>query len=190
MSSVLYYSNHCSNSKALLNYLSKTSVKNDIHFVCIDQRIKKNNRIYIVMSNGSHLPLPENVTGVPALLLLNKGNRVAYGEEILSILRPIEEERNTIANRGNGEPSSYAFGDSGLYGVASDQYSFLDQDASSMSAKGDGGLRQMHSYATIDMRDNIDTPVDNYVPDKIGSVDMEQLNQNRNAQVQPPVTRQ
>ena len=142
------------------------------------------------MSNGSHLPLPENVTGVPAMLLLNKGNHVVYGDEILSILRPIEEERNSIANRGNGEPSCYAFGDSGLCGVASDQYSYLDQDATSMSAKGDGGLRQMHSYATINMRDNIDTPVDNYTPDKVGSVDMEQLNQSRNAQVTPSVTRQ
>jgi len=189
MSSVLYYSNHCKNSKTLLAFLSKTTVKNDMHFVCIDQRVKKDGRIYVIMTNGSHLPLPESVTGVPALLLLNKGNHVIFGEEILKILKPIDEERTMVANRGNGEPSAYAFGDAGMCGVASDQYSYLDQDASSMAAKGDGGLRQMHSYATINMRDDIDTPVDNYVPDKIGSVDMEQINANRNSQVKPPVTR-
>ena len=66
------------------------------------------------------------------------------------------------------------------YGVASDNYSFLDQDATSLSAKGDGGLRQQHHYATLDYDSSIETPPDNYQPDKIGQVTMEQLQSTRN----------
>ena len=90
-----------------------------------------------------------------------------------------------VAERGNGEPSAFALNamGGGGFGVVSDNYSFLDQTADSLSAKGDGGLRQLHQYATVEMRDNIDTPPDNYTPDKVGDVSMEQLQQQRNAQV-------
>ena len=71
----------------------------------------------------------------------------------------------------------------GYGGVASDNYSFLDQDADSLSAKGNGGMRQQHHYAALDYYDNIETPPDTYTPDKVGSVSMEQLQSKRNSDV-------
>jgi hypothetical protein len=70
-------------------------------------------------------------------------------------------------------------------GVASDNFSFLDQTADSMSAKGDGGLRQMHQYATLDWIDKINTPPDNYEPNTIGNqgMTMEQIQQQRNSEI-------
>ena len=52
MGSVLYYSNYCDNSKKLLGYLSKSSVKNNLHYVCIDRRVQKNNATYVVLENN------------------------------------------------------------------------------------------------------------------------------------------
>ena len=61
--------------------------------------------------------------------------------------------------------------------------SFLDQSSDSLSAKGDGGLRQLHQYATLEYVDKIETPPDNYVPDKIGEVSLESLQQQRNKEI-------
>ena len=33
--------------------------------------------------------MPEEIKKVPALLLLNRGNRIVYGDEILEIFKPI-----------------------------------------------------------------------------------------------------
>ena len=79
MSSILYYSNFCEHSKKLLQTLSKAGISKDIHFICIDKRIKdNNNKIYIVLENGQKLIMPENVNRVPALLLLTQGYNVLY----------------------------------------------------------------------------------------------------------------
>ena len=48
----------------------------------------------------------------------------------------------------------------------SDTYSYLDQTPDEMNAKGEGGLRQMHSYRTIDSYNKIDTPPEDYVKEK------------------------
>ena len=44
-------------------------------------------------------------------------------------------------------------------GVASDNYSFLDMGPQELAPQGNGGLRQMYSYATIDNESSISTPV-------------------------------
>ena len=62
MSSILYYSNFCDHSKKLLQTITKTSLIDDIHFICIDKRIKeKDGKIYIILENGQKLIMPENV---------------------------------------------------------------------------------------------------------------------------------
>ena len=77
MSSILYYSNFCEHSKKLLQSISKANVSKDIHFICIDKRTKDaNNKIYIILENGQKIIMPENVSRVPALLLLNQNNLV------------------------------------------------------------------------------------------------------------------
>ena len=62
MSSILYYSNFCEPSKKLLQSVSKTQNTNNIHFICIDKRVKDTNgKIFIVLQNGQQILMPENV---------------------------------------------------------------------------------------------------------------------------------
>ena len=104
-----------------------------------------------ILDNGQKIVLPENVTKVPALLLLNEGYTVLYGEQILQKLKPRQEVEVRQATQNNMEPMAFSLGGGGGFGdVVSDQYSFLDQNAEEMSAKeGNGGMRQMHNYVDI-----------------------------------------
>lgn len=190
MTSILYYSNYCENCKTILQSISKSSIKNEMHFICIDKRVKRSNgATYIILENGQEILLPPTVTKVPALLLLNKSCHVLFGtENITRYLEPKQKSIQTISTNNNGEPLAFSLmcsgGSSSLFGVASDQYSFLDQDPKDLTAKGNGGLRQTHHYATIEHNDSIETPPDNYSPDTIGNLSMEQLQQKRNSEIQ------
>ena len=149
MSCILYYSKYCEVSKKYLQMLSKTSSQNDIHFICIDKRVKEaNNKTFIVLENGQKIILPENVTRVPALLLLNQGYKVLYGEQILEYLKPRQEVEVRKATQNNMEPMAFSFG-GGFGDIVSDQYSFLDQAPEDLEAKGNGGMRQMHNYMDL-----------------------------------------
>jgi len=148
MSCILYYSKYCEVSKKYLQLLSKTE-QSDIHFICIDKRVKdSNNKTYIVLENGQKIILPENITRVPALLLLNKGYQVLYGEQILEHLKPRQEVEVRKATQNNMEPTAFSFG-GGFSNIVSDQYSFLDQAPEDLEAKGNGGMRQMHNYVDL-----------------------------------------
>ena len=47
MASILYYSNFCEHSKRLIQTFSKSQVSKDLHFMCIDKRVKeKDGKIY------------------------------------------------------------------------------------------------------------------------------------------------
>ena len=188
MSSIIYYSNSCDRCKAVLTTLSKSRVQDDIHFLCIDKRVKSGTGAWhILTETGEKVLLPPQVNRVPALLLLNKGHQVLYGEQILQHFQPKNVALNDQATGFNGEPNAFALGRESMgsgFGVASDNYSFLDQSADELSAKGNGGMRQLYNYATIDLVDKIDTPPDTYSPDKVGSVSMEQLQQKRQSEIQ------
>ena len=181
MSCILYYSNYCENCKALIQNISKwNDAKNDMHFINIDKRVKKNNgATYIILENGQEILLPPTVSKVPALLLLNKGHHVLFGSDINKHLEAGNVTHTNAIVKDNGEPLAFSLNNCG-FGVTSDNYSFLDQDADSLSAKGNGGMRQQHHYAGLDYNVNIDTPPENYQPDKIGQVTLEQLQQKRN----------
>ena len=183
MSQILYYSSYCENSKKLLQYLSKNNIKDDIHFISIDKRVKKNDgSTFIVLENNQEIILPPTVTRVPALLLLNRSYHVLFGDEIYNHLRPIENVINkmSIKTQRECEPSAYALHNNLMGGVLSDNYSFLDQTNDSLSAKGDGGLRQMYNYATNTQSDSISTPPETYSPDTIGNISIEKLQEQRN----------
>lgn len=152
MSSIVYYSNFCEHSKKLLQGLSKTQMSKDIHFICIDNRVKENGKIFIQLQNGQKIIMPENVTKVPALMLLNQNYKVLYGEDINQFFRPREQAIVKQVTHNNLEPTSFSLGGGG-FGIVSDQYSFLDMDADSLTAKGDGGVRQMHNYVTLEYVD-------------------------------------
>jgi hypothetical protein len=151
MSSILYYSKYCEVSKKYLQILTKSNMQKDIHFICIDKRVKDaSNKTFIILENGQKIILPDNVTRVPALLLLTKGYEVLYGEKILEHLKPRQEVEVRQATRNNMEPMAFSLGGGGGFSnIVSDQYSFLDQAPEELEAKGNGGLRQMHNYVDL-----------------------------------------
>jgi hypothetical protein len=189
MSCILYYSNYCEHSKKLLQNLTKANLTNDIHFICIDKRTKDaSNKIFIILENGQKIIMPENVTRVPALLLLNQGYQVLYGESILQYFKPKQEVQVKRATQNNLEPMAFSFGSGGFGSVVSDQYSFLDMDSDALSAKGNGGVRQMHNYVDLNYSDQISTPQDeqeykgsNKIPE---GLTVEQLQQQREQEMQ------
>jgi hypothetical protein len=200
MSSILYYSNYCDHSKKLLQTLSKTNIQKDIHFICIDKRVKdSNNKMFIVLENGQKIIMPENVNRVPALLLLNQGYNVLYGEAILNHLKPKQEVVTRQATQNNMEPMAFSFG-GGFGDIVSDQYSFLDQDQEELKATGNGGMRQMHNYVDLHTVNNmsINTPENDHEYIKASKIPegltIEQLQQQRDADLQkitgnrPPVS--
>jgi hypothetical protein len=151
MSCILYYSKYCDVCKKYLQLLSKSDTQKDIHFICIDKRVKdSNNKTYIILENSQKIILPENVTKVPALLLLTQGYQVLYGEQILQHLKPRQQQEVKKATQNNMEPMAFSLGGGGSFGdVVSDQYSFLDQDPDELRAEGNGGMRQMHNYVDL-----------------------------------------
>ena len=165
MSSILYYSKYCEVSKKYLQLLSKSEFQKDIHFICIDKRLKDtNNKTYIILENGQKIILPENVTKVPALLLLNQGYQVLYGEQILEHLKPKQRQEIKQATQNNMEPMAFSLGGGGSFGdVISDQYSFLDQGEEDLKTTGNGGMRQMHNYVDLNtaFSGGISNPVTN-----------------------------
>ena len=62
----------------------------------------------------------------------------------------------------------------------SDNYAYLDLTPDELSAKGNGGTRQMHLYSSLDSENySIETPPEDYSPDKIGAIDMGKLEMQR-----------
>ena len=186
MSCVLYYSNYCQHSKDLLTLLSKSKLKEEVHFICIDRRTKKNGGTYILLENGQEILLPPNVRSVPSLLLLNRGHRVIVGDELKSYLIVKEEKINMNSTNMNGEPLAFSMGEFGT--IMSDNYSFLDQTSDEMSAKGTGGTRQMHNYVALNTNSAIETPPDTWAPDKVKNKSLDALIAQRNNEIQqqPP----
>lgn len=131
--------------------------------------------------------MPENVNRVPALLLLNQNYQVLYGEAILNHLKPAQEIAVKKATQNNMEPMAFSFG-GGFGNIVSDAFSFLDQGAEELEAKGNGGMRQMHNYVDLNYSDNISTPADEHEykgSNKIsGDLTVEQLQQQRESELQ------
>lgn len=157
MSSILYYSNFCEHSKKLLLHVNKSNSTKDIHFICIDKRVKDDNgKVHIVLQNGQKILMPENVKSVPALLLMTQNYRVIYGDDIYKHLKPQITQQVQQATQNNMVPMAFQDGfttfdgfSSMGGGVASDNYSFLDQTDTDLGVKGNGGMRQMHSYVSL-----------------------------------------
>lgn len=171
MSNILYYSNYCSNCKNVLLTLSKTKLKTEIFYICIDKRKQgANGETILTLENGQTIIKPPSITKVPALLLINHGHRVLFGDDIYNHFRTKSDEINNISTMNNGEPISFCLDSLNCSGVMSDHFSYWDMSTDDLSAKGNGGIKQMYNYAVADDMNvnNIQTPPDNYVPDKIG----------------------
>ena len=96
---ILYYSNYCDNCKRLLQILSKSQIKEELHFICIDKRVTMpDGSVQILMKDGSQVLLPPTVTKVPAMLLVNNGFHVLYGDQIYQHLQPKKIYANKATN--------------------------------------------------------------------------------------------
>lgn len=179
MSTILYYSNYCENCKKLLPVLYQSNHKNDIHFICIDKRVVKNNNTYLILENNSEILLPNTITSVPALLLIRDNYKILKGDEIYNYLKPVTNIQQQVSQDYLDEPSAFMLTHNSD-NIASDNYSFLDQNFDELSAKGSGGTRQMYNYADINFVEKINTPTDDYTPDKIGEISLDEIQKNRN----------
>jgi hypothetical protein len=174
MKYILYYSNFCKHCENILSILSKSQLKDSIYFVNIDNRVVENGKMCILLQNGKKLVLPKSVKEVPSLILLHQGNIVLEGKQILDYFK------DALKKEESYEPLAFSMDE--MNGM-SDGYSYLDMTSDQMSAKGDGGTRIMHSFASLQGETKIETPPDNYEPNKVGDVSLETLQQQRNAEI-------
>lgn len=159
MDSILYYSNFCGNSKIALQMIGKSHLKDNMHFICVDnRRVEDNGQVVAILETGKEIRLPPNLKSVPAVLLLNRGYRLLTGSDILEYIQPKLDALNKAATGAQGEPMAYSFSGGGH--IASDTFSFLDQTAEELEAKGDGGAKQLYHYARPGQDYSIETPPD------------------------------
>jgi len=198
MSAVLYYSNYCDHSKSLLQKLSTSHIKKDIHFLCVDKRVQRNGKQYIQLETGKFVIIPPNIQRVPSLVLINQGYLIVEGNDIHTHLVRREKELmgfsqiegetgKEMASRPENvreAPSCFAMGDFGS--LQSDTYSFLDQKPEDYLAEGNGGMRQIRNYVPIGGKTTIETPPDNYEPDKVKPTTLEEYQKQRNMDIPPP----
>ena len=165
MSFILYYSEYCNHSKIIVQELSKSQITKDIHFIKIDKRVQENGKTYIVLENNQKIILPEIINRVPALLKLVDYS-VVFGDDIKQTLKQTQSTITKVATQNNNEPLSFSFGGggSGGGGIVSDNFCFLDIDAKDLTAEGQGGMRQLHSYMGFNQNDSISTPEDQSQP--------------------------
>uniref|UniRef100_A0AB39JCG8 Thioredoxin-like fold domain-containing protein n=1 Tax=Florenciella sp. virus SA2 TaxID=3240092 RepID=A0AB39JCG8_9VIRU len=178
---LLFYSEYCNHSKELLSKLKQKDLLNKIVLINIDNRYVKNNLTYLIINNKETMPLPPMITCVPTMCI-TPAYEILQGEKILEYFLPIvnniEDEKTMI----NIEPNSYSLENEtiGQYGVSSDNYSYWDTDPDDLSAKGNGGLKQMYNYASIDNNDTeIYTPPDLENSNK-SSLNIDEIQQQRN----------
>ena len=181
---IFYYSNYCKHSQKILQTLVKGDLTNKISCVCIDNRKKdpSTNQTYILLENGSKVIMPPTLHSVPALLLVNDRYRIIFGDEITKHFHPQLINKQSVLSQGQGEPLSFQLNkSSGGTNIVSEAYTFYDAPSDELSAKGNGRSRQMYNYVTTD-NDlfSIETPDDNYQPDKVSDhVTIDNLQQKR-----------
>ena len=171
-----YFSKYCKHSAKILEELNKMGMNKKFVYISIDKRFVKQNVTYILNPDGSSFPLPPMINRVP-VLLLKPNHEILVGDQILEYVKPqmknINDEKTMLFN----EPNPYMFNNSGG-GVISDVFSFLDTPVNEMSAQGNGGMKQIYNYATLETNEVIPTKYD---PDKQPKLSMtlEQLEQER-----------
>jgi len=181
---IFYYSNYCKHSQKILQTLVKGCLTDKVSCVCIDNRKKdpSTNQTYILLENGTKVIMPPTLHSVPALLLVNDRYRIIFGDEITKHFHPQLINKQSVLSQGQGEPLSFQLNkSSGGTNIVSEAYTFYDAPSDELSAKGNGRSRQMYNYVTTD-NDlfSIETPDDNYQPDKVSDhVTIDNLQQKR-----------
>ena len=181
---ILYYSNYCKHCQKTLQTLVKGNLSDKLSFICIDKRVRdpKTNQVFITLENGGKVVMPPNINSVPALLLVKQNYRILLGDEIIKHFHPQMKQINDMATNFNGEPMGFHLGgSSGGCNIMSEQFTFYDMSPDDLSAKGKGGMRQLYNYVSANDDINlINTPPDNYRPDKLSNnVTIDKLQQQR-----------
>jgi len=92
----------------------------------------------------------------------------------------VEENIVKEATNNNMEPNGFSVNDGfSAFGVHSDTYSYLDMSSDELSAKGNGGSRQLYNYADLNQTEVISTPEETYKPDKIDETSVAEYEKNR-----------
>lgn len=206
MSALLYYSNYCDNCKKLISIMSRELDRNkisNIHFINIDKRLLKNGNLYALLEHGEEFHIPRAIEKVPAVILLNEGNNILFGNSIyqyfgLNLMLNTTQQGPKSRQQVETEPEPFTFeGMAGSsIGITSDKYSFLDVSSQDMMAEGSGGLSQLHTYITLNDYENgnlrINAPEDNGDGPKLNT-DISQLQEQRAKEVKmnggPPLDR-
>ncbi len=182
----LYYSNYCKHSQRVLHFIVKGNLSDKLNFLCIDKREKdvNNNQTYILLENGKKVVMPPNIQSVPALLLVKHGYRVLLGDDIIQHFQGAAnlETKKKMMNQ-HIEPVGTSLG-SGY--VSSEQYTSFHLTPDELSAKGNGGRRQLYNYVSANEEIiSIQTPPDTYQADKIDQdVTVDKLQQTRMDEIQ------
>jgi len=181
---ILYYSNYCKHSQSVIQALVKSNLTDKLSFICIDKRSRDANtgQNMVVLENGSKVVMPPNVHSVPALLLINEQYRVVLGDDILQRLHPQMKNNMVSAQSVPDEPAGYFLNTSaGGTNILSEKFTSYDLSPDELSAKGNGGRRQMYNYMSAQDDINvINTPPDTYRPDKVSNdVTLDTLQQSR-----------
>jgi hypothetical protein len=182
---ILYFSNHCPHSQKLLPYLVKNQIHTRLNFVCVDRRERcpKTGTVHIVLENGTKVLLPPNVHRVPSLVLVKDKYRCVIGDDIYTHLQPLV--RSDVLDR-NGEPAGFPL--SGAGGAAhpgggsgfSESFSPYDLGPANGRHETMSLASSRHMPAFGDAAP-IDTPAEQYKPDKLRSdLTIDALQQQRN----------
>ena len=157
MEYILYYSLFCKHSTNILQYIQCLPFKDKVRFINLDKRFEKNGVLYVKLDNGKEIEVPKSITSVPSMILLNRGNQTVQGENDIKK----EMEKKTTVHSITQQKDPECFSINGVSSdICSDRFSFLDMDVESLSAKGAGGIRQMHNYVKLDETITIETPPD------------------------------
>lgn len=169
MPDIIYYSSNCKNCIKLLNEIGNKKIENTLYF-SVDTRESINNQTFLILENGSRVLLPINITQVPSLLIIDEKsnkNTLKVGKEIYDYLE-LTNNTNIMKKKDEIDIKTYE-----LIGkrdaIISDTFSYLSTSADDLLAEGSGGLEQIHNYSTLDALHSINTPPDNYTPNKIST---------------------
>ena len=181
---ILYYSNYCKHSQSIIQTLVKSNLTDKISFVCIDKRSRdpSNGQTYITLENGGKVIMPPNVHSVPSLLIIKEQYRVLMGDDIIKHLHPQIKNTMSANMQQSNEPSGYFLAASnGGTNIMSEKFTSYNMTPDELSAKGNGQSRQLYNYISVqDDMNLINTPPDNYKPDKISNdVTLDTLQQKR-----------
>ena len=182
MKYILFYSNFCKHCCELLLQIKKTTITNDINFICIDNRISENGSNYSLLSNGKKILIPDSIQSVPSMILINYGNKIIKGPEIINFLNEYIIKSISMTTNGNMEPDSYSMSE---MGGLSDPYSYLEISSDEMLAKGSGGLKITHDYSLVDSFSSIETPPESSQKNdyKLSSIDIDSIEKNREQEI-------